>query len=340
MGIMIKSSKLQILVAILLLSSCNSSDDIITAKFSETPVNLVEFNTEYDDYNSTAPTLGETFPFCFSSNRTSQGGNFDIVYKLMSIAFDKDSKELDIYNNTNGNLDVVRYNQNINIALGMINTSSNEFGPYLIPMGLVIVEPQTSNRYESYIMLYSTDVDQHQDIKFTHNLEGEHYIPPIDLVQVNSDFDDCYPSINSEHSRLYFSSNRAGNYNIYSHNIEGGLDLIDNLTNTTTESVIEQSLSTSFDDTCPFVLDNIMVFASNREGGYGGYDLYYSLWDDNKWLDPINFGEEVNSELDEFRPIVRKEGEFENDIMIFSSNRSGGKGGFDLYYVGIDMLRI
>ena len=27
--------------------------------------------------------------------------------------------------------------------------------------------------------------------------------------------------------------------------------------------------------------------------------------------------------------------EFNNDFMIFSSNRPGGLGGFDLYYVGI-----
>jgi len=27
--------------------------------------------------------------------------------------------------------------------------------------------------------------------------------------------------------------------------------------------------------------------------------------------------------------------EFDNNFMLFSSNRPGGKGGFDLYYVGV-----
>jgi hypothetical protein len=38
-----------------------------------TPINLSDFNTEFDDYNSAAPSLGELIPFCFSTNRNSQG---------------------------------------------------------------------------------------------------------------------------------------------------------------------------------------------------------------------------------------------------------------------------
>ena len=43
--------------------------------------------------------------------------------------------------------------------------------------------------------------------------------------------------------------------------------------------------------------------------------------------------------FDEYRPIIRpQEWGFTNDLMIFSSNRPEGLGGFDLYYVGIDKL--
>jgi hypothetical protein len=82
-----------------------------------------------------------------------------------------------------------------------------------------------------------------------------------------------------------------------------------------------------------------MVFTSNREGGYGGYDLYYCCLDEEgQWSEPVNFGPEINSEADEFRPVVSPFGDFENDMMIFSSNREGGYGGFDLYYVGISKM--
>ena len=81
-----------------------------------------------------------------------------------------------------------------------------------------------------------------------------------------------------------------------------------------------------------------MVFTSNRAGGYGGYDLYYSKFVSGKWLKPVNFGAKINTSADEYRPIIRREEGFDNDFMIFSSNKAGGLGGFDLYYVGIDKV--
>ena len=83
-----------------------------------------------------------------------------------------------------------------------------------------------------------------------------------------------------------------------------------------------------------------MVFASKREGGYGGYDLYYSRLEDETWGEPINFGPDINTEYNEFRPIVMYAELFENDLMIFSSDRPSGKGGYDLYYTGIPRMSI
>ena len=80
----------------------------------------------------------------------------------------------------------------------------------------------------------------------------------------------------------------------------------------------------------------MLIFTSDRPGGYGGYDLYYSLLVDDTWSAPINFGPEINSEFDEYRPIlIDEEVTYSQSMMIFSSNREGGKGGFDLYYVGV-----
>ena len=46
-------------------------------------------------------------------------------------------------------------------------------------------------------------------------------------------------------------------------------------------------------------------------------------------------GLEINTEFDEFRPIIDSAPYFENSVLLFSSNRPGGLGGFDLYFVGI-----
>ena len=78
-----------------------------------------------------------------------------------------------------------------------------------------------------------------------------------------------------------------------------------------------------------------MVFTSDRPGGFGGFDLWYSTYGTDGWSQPVNFGPSINTTYDEYRPAVVYAEEFTNDLMFFSSNRPGGKGGFDLYYAGI-----
>jgi len=309
-------------------------------KFPDIPVNFEELNTEYDDYNSDIPTLGETFPLCFSTNRNSKGANFDIVYKLISISFSKRSGKLSIYENTSSNLDVYIENSNIHNALTKINTSSNEMGPYLIPQGRKYNGTNINKRYESYIFLYSSDESGNQDIYFTENIANENYNTPVKVKFLNSEFDDLYPTFNKDFSEIYFSSNREGTFSIYKVSVGNSQNIIDILSQDS-DLIVEKVfvLSSDYDDKCPYIVGDYMVFASNRSGGYGSYDLYYSRYKNGEWQPPVNFGNKINTEYDEFRPIVRIEGEFKNDFMLFSSNRPGGKGGFDLYYVGIDKIR-
>ena len=88
---------------------------------------------------------------------------------------------------------------------------------------------------------------------------------------------------------------------------------------------------------CPYIFENILVFASTRPGGFGGFDLYYSMLENDEWTQPVNFGSEINTEFDEYRPILFDEGvDYNKHMMVFSSNRPEGKGGFDLYFVGVD----
>lgn len=71
---------------------------------------------------------------------------------------------------------------------------------------------------------------------------------------------------------------------------------------------------------------NRLYFASNMPGGYGKMDLYYVDWKNGKWTKPVNLGPEINSSDDEAFPFIHSTGK-----IIFSSNRSSGLGGFDLY---------
>lgn len=68
-----------------------------------------------------------------------------------------------------------------------------------------------------------------------------------------------------------------------------------------------------------------MYFSSDREGGYGGKDIWYSTWDGIEWSKPINSGPTVNSKYDEFSPYMAEDG----SSLFFISNKSGSA---DIYY--------
>src|SRR5690606_29920632 len=137
-----------------------------------------------------------TFPLCFSSTRNSSGSDYDIVYKLMTIQFSKTTGRLDIFENRSENLTVYIENSNINQALTKINTSGDEFGPYLVSKGSNTNGTNINKRYEMYIFLYSNNSSGNQDIQFTHNLENEFYDQPKEIKFLNSEFDDAYPTFN------------------------------------------------------------------------------------------------------------------------------------------------
>jgi len=100
---------------------------------------------------------------------------------------------------------------------------------------------------------------------------------------------------------------------------------------TSAESIAGTSgnLNTAALEGCPFVAQrgDVLYFASNRPGGLGGVDIWYSLRDESgAWDDPVNFSE-VNSPANELCPMAHRNGK----TFMFVSSRPGGCGGDDLY---------
>lgn len=308
-----------------------------TGIFPETPVNLEEFNSEFDDYNATAPTLGQTCPLLYSSSRNSYGENFDIIYKLLTIEFSKTDGSLEVYENKDGRMDILQDYSYINSGLRKVNTTFDEFGPYLIEEGERVDSSDFNQYYSTHILLCSSGPEGSQDICFTHNLENRGYEEAEIVHFLNSESDDNYPALNQGRSRIYFCSNREADFDIYSCEIDPSRTLLEELGDSSKRVIRkEEGLSSEQKDKCPYIAGSLMVFSSDREGGFGGFDLYYSTYNGQTWGKPVNFGETINGPYDEYRPIVMPHGDFVNDFMLFSSNRPGGMGGFDLYYVGID----
>ncbi len=320
------------LIFVLILSGCWPNYKYHIGVIPDTPINLTEINSEFDDYNSDISVLGETFPLCFSSNRKTEGRDFDVIFKMMYFLYSKEDGKLNFSENTDSNLGGYIRHSKIRHALTQTNTIYNELGPYLVPA----TGHNTEYGGDKFIYLYSNDENGNHDIKFSENLVDGSFVPPQEILFLNTEFDELYPSINVDHAKIYFTSNRNGKFNIYEAAIDSTMELVEILADSSNVLVeMVENLSSDFDDKCPFVKGQVMVFTSNRPGGFGGFDLYYSVYKYGSWSNPVNFGEKINTEFDEYRPIIRPQLEFTSDLMIFSSNRPGGKGGFDLYYVGI-----
>lgn len=79
-----------------------------------------------------------------------------------------------------------------------------------------------------------------------------------------------------------------------------------------------------------------LIFSSNREGGFGGLDLYMAKrLPDGTFAEPVNLGGVLNTDLDEDFPILSDDGL----IMTFSSQGHSSIGGFDVFTSSWDTLK-
>jgi hypothetical protein len=271
------------------------------------PENLANVNSMYDDYNMAYPgdDLYDNFTLYFSSNRFSRGGTFDIVSYPCWISFNQGSGSMHM--GTNDTASRIFFDT---------HSVNNELGPYF---------------YNDSTLIFSSDVTGTLDFYLYSLNDSSHKSLPL----LNSIHNDAYASIHKASNLLYFCSDRLGTFDIFS--CENTIETGEGRLQFTPIPV----LNSPFNDKCPYVNGNVMVFASDREGGLGGFDLYYSLYDSAQWSAPVNFGPSINSGHDEYRPVFinTDPGLYFNSLLLFSSNRPGGKGGYDLYYVGTPLGR-
>ena len=70
-----------------------------------------------------------------------------------------------------------------------------------------------------------------------------------------------------------------------------------------------------------------LYFASNRSGGYGGTDIWYSTLVEGRWTEPKNMGPDINTAGNETAPYIH----FDDKTLYFASDGHMGMGGSDLY---------
>jgi WD40-like Beta Propeller Repeat len=87
-------------------------------------------------------------------------------------------------------------------------------------------------------------------------------------------------------------------------------------------------VNSASDETDPSISGDgaLLVFASNRSGGLGGFDLWSSALRPG-WTSPVNLGPTVNSSSDEREPSLRTD----HDYLMFASNRAGATAGWGIF---------
>ncbi len=171
------------------------------------------------------------------------------------------------------------------------------------------------------------------------------------VLGLDSPADDAYLTRPFADHRMLFASTRGGgtHNDLYAASWDPQ-DTIDALPQSVDRV---DALSTAADDTAPFVYERApgeieVVFVSDRPGGLGEHDLYCARfadlrpesqreaeraarpYDARRWTAPVHLAE-LGSERDEYRPIVVEQ--LDVRYLIFSSTRTGGLGGYDLYIV-------
>jgi hypothetical protein len=72
--------------------------------------------------------------------------------------------------------------------------------------------------------------------------------------------------------------------------------------------------------------ENMMIFASDRDGSLGGMDLFISRKVGDQWSVPENLGNNINTTGNEFYPFLDSD-----NNLFFSSDRLPGYGGYDIF---------
>ncbi len=315
---------------IFLLSGCREEPLKINYElgiFPDSVMALDGLNTQYDDYNMDieASRLASTLPVVFSSNRHSSGGEFNLTQGMIWYLFGQTTGSFEM----GGEMTSDAF---IGSLISVFNSAGDEFGPYRFFNGY--------NGFEYMAAATMTPLSG-LDIIYTSYLPVFTPLPaiadPVPVSVFNSSSDDAYLCLSTTLDTAYFCSDRSGNFDIYMMARPAITGIDEWFAAPAATLAAADSINSAYDDKCPFVRGRHMVFASDMPGGLGGFDLYYSVFRNDKWSSPVNLGPGINSPANEYRPVLGIDLKFENRFLIFSSDRSGGKGGYDLYFTGVSL---
>ncbi|MCU0429059.1 MAG: OmpA family protein [Cytophagaceae bacterium] len=167
----------------------------------------------------------------------------------------------------------------------------------------------------------------YEDIYITHKDSATNqWGPPQNMGRhINSPGHDACVGLSPDGQKLFLYRSTVGRR-------KSGDIMASTLEGTTWSSPILLSTtinSESWDPSASVSVDEKTIFfSSDRPGGYGGTDIYYStLQPDGQWATPINMGPDINTAYNEDAPYIHPD----NKTLFFSSRGHQTMGGFDIF---------
>ena len=127
-------------------------------------------------------------------------------------------------------------------------------------------------------------------------LENKQWNTVGELSFSNIDYSVGHPTISSDGSTIYFVSDKPwgrGGTDIYRVRFING--------RWSEPDILNANVNTTGDESFPFLLnDTTLYFASTGRFGFGGFDIYETIFSDDDWQPSRNLGYPVNTSSDDF----------------------------------------
>ncbi|HPT11309.1 MAG TPA: OmpA family protein [Bacteroidales bacterium] len=201
-----------------------------------------------------------------------------------------------------------------------VNTSADEYWPSIVADGSALYFTREVRRAVAY------GPDRQEDFYVSIMKDTVWGMARSVGAPINTPGNEGAQSISSDGRSMYFTAcdreDGLGRCDIYHSSLEG--------TRWTVGTNLGAPVNSRYWESQPSINadGNMLFFVSNRTGGLGGMDIWYSVKkSDGKWGSPINPGASLNTPEDEFSPFIY----FNGKTLYFSTNGRKSFGGFDIY---------
>mgnify|MGYP006268057041 CR=1 FL=1 len=172
-------------------------------------------------------------------------------------------------------------------------------------------------------LVYTTRVTPRNEDIYISEWQDTVWGPGEPLSAFNTPYNDSSPSLSADGRALAFARNdRTGNFDLYYARQEKG-------SWTEPERLPAPVNTAGFESQPALSADgNLLLFVSDREGGYGRLDLWATRRRaDGSWRQPQNLGDMINTPLNEQAPFFHGDGQ----TLYFMSKGHPGMGQYDLF---------